>query len=239
MLVFVAFIAFWQGAAVIGRNIGIPTFTGTLEAIWDLMFVDGRIWGALIDSNQTLFVGFAISAAAAVPLGLAAGRSRALDRLLNPYTAILLAIPIAPLIPISIAAFGLSLAARVAIVILFCVIFIYVNTRAGVRSVDYRLVEMATSFGASERLIWRKVVIPAAMPAMFAGLRIGLGRALTGMVAVELLLYATGVGRLLLEYRDKLEPAYVFATVSFVIAEALLLLEVARFIERKVAPWND
>lgn len=236
---FVGFIAFWQLAAVISRNIGIPTFTATVEATWDLMVVDRRIWGALLDSNQTLFLGFVLSAAAAVPLGLAAGRSKALDRLLNPYTAILLAIPVAPLIPISIAAFGLSLAARVTIVVLFCVIFIYVNTRAGVRSVDHRLVEMATSFGASERTIWQKVVIPAAMPAMFAGLRIGLGRALTGMVAVELLLYATGVGRLLLEYRDKLEPAYVFATVGFVIAEALILLELARFIERKVAPWND
>ena len=91
----------------------------------------------------------------------------------------------------------------------------------------------------SERTIWTKVVIPAAVPAMFAGLRIGLGRALTGMVAVELLLVATGVGNILLTYRDKLMPAYVFAIVLYVIAEALLLLELARFIERKVAPWND
>ena len=198
-----------------------------------------QIWGALWNSNAALLWGFGLSALVGVPLGLAAGRARLLDRLLDPYTAILLAIPVAPLVPIVITALGLSLEARVVIVILFSVIFIYVNTRAGVRAVDPRLVEMAHAFGASERTIWTKVVIPAAVPAMFAGLRIGLGRALTGMVAVELLLVATGVGNILLTYRDKLMPAYVFAIVLYVIAEALLLLELARFIERKVAPWND
>ena len=235
----VAFLTFWEVAARLAHNIGIATFSDTMVAAWDLMFGNGRIWEAMLSSNAALVLGFAISAVTAVPLGLAAGRSRILDRALSPYTAILLAIPVAPLVPIAITAFGLSLAARVSIVILFAVIFIYVNTRAGVRSVDQRLVEMAHAFGASERTIWTKVVIPSAVPAMFAGLRIGLGRALTGMVAVELLLVATGVGKLLLEYRDRLQPAYVFATVLFVIVEALLLLELARFIERKVAPWND
>ena len=79
---------------------------------------------------------------------------------------------------------------------------------------------------------------PAAVPAIFAGLRIGLGRALAGMVIVELILVAIGLGKLLLIFQARQEPEFVYATVFFVLAEALLLLEVARFIERKAAPWN-
>jgi NitT/TauT family transport system permease protein len=238
LAVFVGFVASWQVLAVAANNIGIPTFTNTALAAFDLAFVNGQIWGALASSNQALVVGYAISVLISVPLGLAAGRSRLLGRALEPYTAILLTIPVAPLIPIVISALGLTLGARVLVVILFSAVFIFVNARAGVRSVDSRLVEMAVSFGANERMIWRKVVIPAAVPAIFAGLRIGLGRALAGMVIVELVLVAVGIGRLLLIFSARQEPANVYATVFFVLAEALLLLEVARFIERKAAPWN-
>jgi NitT/TauT family transport system permease protein len=238
LLVFVAFLIAWEVLAAAANNIGIPTFTKTAEAAFNLAFLDRQIWGALASSNEALVVGYIIAALIAVPLGLAAGRNGLLGRVLEPYTAILLTIPIAPMIPIVISALGLTLGARVLIVILFSAVFIFVNARAGVRSVDGRLVEMAVSFGASERLIWRKVVVPAAVPAVFAGLRIGLGRALAGMVIVELILVAVGLGKLLLIFQARQEPEYVYATVFFVLAEALLLLEVARFIERKAAPWN-
>src|SRR5207302_1447571 len=83
----------------------------------------------------------------------------------------LLAMPIAPFIPIVIIALGLGLSARVFIVVLFAFIFITVNTRAGVRNVEPSLIEMAKSFGASESQIWRRIVIPGATPAIFAGMR--------------------------------------------------------------------
>ena len=137
--VLVGFLAFWEVVAGLVHNIGIPTFTATVAAGWDLAVGNRQIWGALWNSNAALLWGFGLSALVGVPLGLAAGRARLLDRLLDPYTAILLAIPVAPLVPIVITALGLSLEARVVIVILFSVIFIYVNTRAGVRAVDPKI----------------------------------------------------------------------------------------------------
>ena len=238
LVVFVVFAALWQTFAALSGSFLIPSFTETVQAAWQLTVVKGTVWGPLLDSNGALVIGYAISAALALPLGLAAGRVRLLDRALDPYSTIILAIPVAPLIPVVITALGISLAARVSIVVLFSGIFIYVNTRAGVRGVDRQLIEMAHSFGASERLIWRRVVIPSAMPATFAGLRIGLGRALTGMVVVELLLVATGIGNLLLDFSARLESDKIFATVGIVIAEALLLLQILTLIERKVAPWH-
>jgi NitT/TauT family transport system permease protein len=146
-------------------------------------------------------------------------------------------LPVAPLIPIVIIALGLGLAARIFIVVLFAVVFITVNTRAGVRGVEASLIEMAYSFGASEAQIWRRIVIPGAMPAIFAGMRIGLGRAITGMVMVELLLVATGLGRLLLEFSGRMQSDLVFATILVVIIEALSLLAAMQTIERRVARW--
>ena len=216
----------------------IPTFTGMLAGFFQLLFVDGRIWEALLISNEALILGYILSVIVGVPLGLAAGRARLIDRMLNPYVGIILAVPIAPLIPIVITALGLGVASRVMIVFLFSFIYITVNTRAGVRTVDAGLIEMAKSFGATERQVWRRIMIPGAIPAIFAGLRIGLGRAIAGMVMVELLLVASGLGRLLLEFTGRLQADLVFATVLVVIVEALLLLSAMRLVEKKAAPWS-
>jgi NitT/TauT family transport system permease protein len=216
----------------------IPTFTGMLAGFVDLLFVNGRIWEPLLISNQALVLGYLLSIVVAIPLGLAAGRAKVIDRILNPYVGIILALPIAPLIPIVITALGLGLASRVMIVFLFSFIYITVNTRAGVRTVDPGLIEMAKSFGANERQVWRRIIIPGAIPAIFAGLRIGLGRAIAGMVIVELLLVASGLGRLLLEFSGRLQADLVFATVLVVIVEALLLLSTMRLVEKRAAPWS-
>ena len=162
--VFVLFVLAWQLSAVWMKNMLIPTFTETINGFIQLVFVTGRIWQPLYISNQALVLGYILSIAVAIPLGLAAGRVRWIDRVLNPYIGIFLAIPVAPLIPIAITALGLGLASRVAIVFLFTFVFIAVNTRAGVRNVDPGLIEMAKSFGANERQIWHRIVIPGAVP---------------------------------------------------------------------------
>src|SRR5262249_61666512 len=112
-----------------------------------------------------LILGYAFSVVVGIPLGLLAGRFHWMDRLLNPYVGVLLAMPVAPLIPIVIIALGLGLAARVFIVVLFAFVFITVNTRAGVRCVEPSLIEMAKSFGASEGQILCRIVIPGARAA--------------------------------------------------------------------------
>ncbi|MBI4492063.1 MAG: ABC transporter permease [Chloroflexi bacterium] len=237
IVVFALFVAVWELSARRMENLLIPTFTEMVGGFVRLVFVTGRVWEPLLISNQALVLGYLLSVVMGIPLGLAAGRSRWINRLMNPYIGLVLAVPVAPLIPILITALGLGLASRVVLVVLFAFIFITVNTRAGVRNVDPSLIEMAQSFGANEGQIWRKIVIPGAVPAIFAGLRIGLGRAIAGMVIVELLLVATGVGRLLLEFAGRLQADLVFATVFAIIVEAVVLVTAMQVVERKVAPW--
>ena len=163
LVVFAAVVGTWELFLSRSQNFLLPKFTEMVSALFRLWFVDDRFWEALYISNQALLLGYAVSLAVAIPLGLAAGRLRWLDRLLNPYIGVLLAMPVAPLIPIVIIALGLGLSSRVFIVVLFAFIFITVNTRAGVRGVDPSLIEMAKSFGANERQIWRRIVIPGAV----------------------------------------------------------------------------
>ena len=234
--VFVAALGLWDMFVRYSRNFLLPTSNEMAGALFRLS-LDSRFWEALLISNQALVLGYAVSVLIGIPLGLIAGRLPWMDRLLNPYVGVLLAMPVAPLIPIVVIAFGLGLSARVFIVVLFAFVFITVNTRAGVRNVDYTLIEMAKSFGASESQIWRRIVIPGALPAIFAGMRIGLGRSITGMVMVELLLVASGLGRLLLEFSGRMQSDLVFATVLAVIVEALALLTAMRAIERRMVAW--
>jgi NitT/TauT family transport system permease protein len=123
------------------------------------------------------------------------------------------------------------------VIVVYALVYIIANTYTAVSGVDRELLAMARSFGASRWQTFTNVVLPGSGPLLFAGLRIGLGRAIAGMVVVELILVASGVGRLLLEFTGRLESDYVFATVAIVIGEALLLLEVMRRLELRVAPW--
>jgi NitT/TauT family transport system permease protein len=114
---------------------------------------------------------------------------------------------------------------------------IAVNTRTGVRTLQAGWIEMARSFGATERQLWWTIVLPGALPAIVTGLRLGLGRAFTGMIAVELLLVAVGVGRLILEFQGAFESGAVYAVILFLVVEAVALLRLLRYVERRLAPW--
>lgn len=234
---FAAFVGSWQWYASNTDNPLLATFTEALGGFWDLAFVTGDLWAPMYRSNQAMVIGYIAAVLTAIPLGLASGRSPILDRMADPYVAIFLAVPIAPLIPIVIVALGLGLTARAVVVFFFAFVFMSVNTRAGVRQVDEALPEMATSFGANEGEIWRLIIVPGSSPAIFAGLRIGLGRAIAGMVIVELLLVATGVGRLLLSASGRFDGPRMFGVVMAIVLESLILLAAMRAVEHKMTPW--
>ena len=198
---------------------------------------DPAVLSAFAISNQALVLGFAIATLVGIPLGLLIARFRAAEEYVDPYLSILLVTPMAALIPILIMSLGIGLASRVVLVVVFAIPVVIVNSRAGIRSVDPALIEMSTSYGASERQIWREILLPGALPAIMTGVRLGLGRAITGMVIVELLMVAVGVGSLILFYRGMLEPALLYGVVVLIVLEALILVSIVRLVERWVAPW--
>lgn len=226
----------WEAYARVFGGLLIPTFTGTVTGVVELL-LDPEVYRAFLVSNQALVAGFAISVVVGIPAGLVMARFAVAERIVDPYVTILLITPLAPLIPLLFMSLGLGLASRVVLVVAFALPMVIVNSRAGFRQVDPSLIEMARNFGATERQVWRRILLPGALPAVMTGIRIGLARAVTAMVVVELLMVSVGIGNLILEFRGFFESQKLYATVILVIFEALLLVTLMRWIERRVSPW--
>lgn len=223
----------------LGRSAGsllLPTFGETMAALVRLV-MSPELWRAMWMSNQAMVLGFGLAAVTGVATGLCMGRWKAADRFLDPYLSISLVTPMSAVIPIVIMAAGLGLAARVLIVFLFTVATVTINTRAGLRMVEPGWMEMSRAFGATERQLWTKVLLRGARPAILTGLRLGLIRAVAGMITMELLLIAVGLGRLILDFQGYFEAANMYAAVIVVIAEALILIKLFQRLEVHAAPW--
>ncbi len=223
----------WEIAARSVDSLLIPTFLETVQGFVALGF-DERLWKALFISNQALVVGFLIALVIGVPLGLAIGRFPTLERITNVYLNILLVSPMAAIIPLLIMSTGIGFTSRVILIVMFSILVMVINARTGVRQVDPSLIDMARSFGASEVQVWRKILLPGALPAIMSGIRISIGRGVEGMVIVELLMVSVGIGGLILTFRGRFEGELLYATIIYVIIEAFILLALARWAETRI-----
>jgi len=217
------FVSSWEVMARLHHSLLFPAFSETAAAMVTLLF-SAEVWHALWLSNQALLAGYLCAIAVGVPIGLLLGRLPGFGRFADPYLMILLTTPKSALIPLIVLAAGLGIYSRILAVFSFTVVSVIINTEAGIRQIDPSLIEMARSFQASERQLWTKVLLPAARPAIAGGLYLGLGRAISGMINVELLLVAVGIGRLILQFQANFESAKVYAVVLIVMGEAFLLM---------------
>jgi NitT/TauT family transport system permease protein len=215
----------------------LPPLSKVLST-WIELLVSGQLLQALLVSFQALFLGFLLSVGLGVPLGLLMGRYRKLESFLDIYMTALLAVPMISFIPFLVIAFGLGLHSRVWIVFLFAFVIIAVNTTAGVRNVDPTLTEMARAFGARESELFLKVILPAALPMIMAGIRLGMGRAILGMVTSEMILSAVGFGVLLMTFGASFNTPALFATLLTIVLLAVALLALVQYFDRRLMPWR-
>jgi ABC-type nitrate/sulfonate/bicarbonate transport system permease component len=227
----------WEIGGRRSRSLLFPSFSETLTALYALLF-SGDLWTALWASNAALAVGFSASLIGGIPLGLALGRWTRIDRWIDPYVTLLLVLPTTALIPIVFMLGGLGLVARAVVVCVFSLPVVATCSRASVQQVEPRLLDMARSFGATPWQEWRTVLLPAATPGVMTGVRLGLARAVEGMIVVELLLVAVGIGRLLLDFQGRFEAASVYAVILVVMAEAMVLTDIGRRLERRLSPGS-
>lgn len=238
VLAIVVLLLGWELLAGALGSLFFPSFLTTGAAFVQLVSTR-HFWHAIWVTHQALLLGFGGALTLGTILGLAMGRWRAVETVCNPYLNLLLATPVSALIPIIIFGIGLGLPARALVVFLFSIAVVVVNTRAGLKTIEPGWIDMARAFGATEMQLWRRIFLPGALPSMMAGWYLGLGRALTGMIAVELLFVAVGIGRLILDYQGMFASPLVYATVGFVVVEAVTLLSALRWLERRLTPWTD
>jgi NitT/TauT family transport system permease protein len=216
----------------------LPPISNVLRAALDLI-ASGQILGYLGASLVSLMVGYVLAVSAGVLLGLLMGRYRWADHIFDPYVGAFLAAPKIVFIPILYALFGVGRGTQVAVVFLSAFFIIVINTRGGIRNVAPSHVEMARAFGASERQLFWKVLLPGALPLTMAGLRLGVGRAVKGMIKGEMFIAVFGLGALLTRYGSRFDSERVFAILLVVIGVALVCSFTVRTIERRITAWAE
>jgi NitT/TauT family transport system permease protein len=201
LAVMLLLIAAWAAVVVGTRSVIFPTpwqvVTGTVELIRD-----GTLWLHIGASLFRVGTGFLLAVVFAIPLGLWMGWVRGAFSTLNPIFQILR--PISPIawIPIAILWFGVGDASPIYLIFISSVFPMIVQTTVGVHTIERRYLRAAENFGVSRRTLFRQVVIPAALPQIIVGMRIGLGVAWLVVVAAEMIALRSGLGYLIIDSRN-------------------------------------
>ena len=201
IVVLAAVVAIWWMIVVATKSVIFPTawqvVTGTLE-----LARDGTLWEHIGASLFRVGAGFGLAVLVAVPLGLWMGRVHGAFITLNPLFQILR--PISPIawIPIAILWFGVGDASPIYLIFISSVFPMVVQTTVGVHTIEKRYLRAAENFGVSRRTLFKRVVIPAVLPQILVGMRIGLGVAWLVVVAAEMIALHSGLGYMIMDSRN-------------------------------------
>jgi NitT/TauT family transport system permease protein len=225
---------------VAGRTVDstlIPPLS-QIGAAWLKLLISGKLLSNLGMSLVTLAAGFFLAVLLGISTGLLMGRFRSVEYFLDLYVNSLMSAPATAFVPVLILWFGLGVESRIAVVFLFAVFVIIINTMTGVKQVDAVLVEMARSFGAKEREVFFKIILPAALPAIMAGVRLGMGRAVKGMVTAEMLLTLTGIGAMIMQYGSSFATDSLFAVILTILILAMVAMKLVQWIDQRLTGWK-
>ena len=206
-------------------------------AIYNLA-VTGQLWHHLAISAAEFALGYSIASVLGIALGLAMASSVTMKQALQPWVSGLYATPTIALAPLFILWFGIGIWSKVIVVISLVLFPVTINTEAGLRTTSERLIEMLRSFGATRRQIFLKVSLPSAVPFILAGLKLGIGRGLIGVVVAELFGSRAGLGRLISQSADAFNMPELFAGVVVLAVAGIVMTAGFGWLEKRLVPWT-
>ena len=233
----VALLLLWE---VVGRNTNpiFGSYPTAIAAAAGELATSGELGAALWESSQSFLAGFGLAILVGVPLGLVVGRYRTAEAALGLYVTAGNAMPLVALVPLLILWLGLGFKVKVAIVLLMSVFPITTNTWLGVRAVPRSLIEVGQSFVAPDAVILRRIVLPATVPYIMAGIRLAVGRAVVAMIIAEFFTSISGLGAIVITAANNFETATMFVPIILLMALALGLNWLIGWAEHRVAPWQ-
>ena len=235
--VFALFLGAWWAFSIFGGHGFVPSPAETAKAALR-MSGDGTLAASTWQSFISLSCGYALAIAVAIPVGMAMGGIPVVGAVMNPYIDALSAMPRIAFLPLIIVFLGLGYEAKIFMVFLGAVMPILINTYAGVLHSDGELIEMARSAGAGGADIFRKIVLPGALPHIMTGLRVGASLALINTVVAELYTAVSGLGGLLSIYGNSFRMAPYFVIVAVLALMGMLLIYGVRLLEKRVMRWR-
>lgn len=221
--------------------------------IVDLMFTSSPVlvWNAGIQyvasenfindisaSGTELLLGFGLSIIVGIPLGILMGWYQKLNYLLDPIFNFLYASPRIALVPLFIIWFGIDMGSKVAVIFLSSVFPIIINTLMGVKTIDPMLLNVARSYNAKDRQIFKTIILPSSVPAIISGIRLGLGHALIGVVVGEMTAATQGVGHMMFTAGQTFQTDLVFVGLIIIAGLGVILTELVQILERHFDKWR-
>jgi ABC-type nitrate/sulfonate/bicarbonate transport system permease component len=236
----VTFLAVWELVGNVLQLIN-PMFMSAPSLIFTAgvgMFSSGEIYNDLYVSGIELFWGFLLSALVAVPFGIMVGWYKRMSYIFDPFINAMNATPRVALLPLVIIWLGIGILSKVGIIFLGAVFPILINTRDGVKTTPYNLLTAARSFGASEWMLFKTVVLPSTIPFILTGLRLGLGRAIVGVMVGELYAATAGIGFMITVAGATFQTDKVFVGVLIFALTGMMGMELLTRIERRFDKWR-
>jgi NitT/TauT family transport system permease protein len=187
---------------------------------------------------EPFLAGYALSVVVGIPLGLVVGRFRGVEAAIGFFITAVYAMPLVALVPLLVLWFGLGPPVKIAVIFLMAVFPIVINTWLGVRTVPKTLIEVGTAFVAPKATILRRIILPATLPYIMAGLKLAVGRGVVGMIIAEFFTSITGLGAIIINSANNFDTATMFVPVLIVMILAWALTQAIGALERRVAPWQ-
>ena len=211
---------------IIGRS-EVSFFVPPLSSVMQTLF---EIFGtafqkALAETAYAFFSGVFFAITIGIPVGILMGKNRLLDELLLPWVNIFLSAPLTALVPVLMVLFGFGMKSIIITTTLFAIWIIILNARAGVMQINRSLIEMAKSFGASSWDAFTKIYLWAALPEILGGVRIGVIRAVKGVIIGQLLISIAGFGALFELYSANFLMSHFWAVLLVLFALAFTISE--------------
>jgi len=257
----------WEGLARAVQPFFLNRIRGTLSilaglAIWEFfsrVVIDNalflaaptQILGALVKLTETgelqhhlwisgieFVVGYVIASVLGIALGVAMAGSVTVKQVMQPWVSGIYATPTIALAPLFILWLGIGIWSKVIVVVTLVIFSVSINTEAGLRQTSDRLIEMLRSFGASRQQIFWKLSLPSATPFVLAGLKLGIGRGLIGVVVAELFGSRAGLGRLISQSADSFNMPELFAGVVVLAFAGIVMTAGFSWLEGKLVPWT-
>jgi len=220
----------WEYAGRVPISPAFPTVLETFGAIWE-MLLDGSLIRAFAITLHPLIIGLLASIFIGVGIGVTMGLNRFVEWLGAPIFIIAQSAPLAALIPILTFAYGIGLASKVLTVCIMAMPVIVLNSLNAVRHTPASLIEMGQSFLGSRWQLIFKIILPAASPVIFAGLRLGCAAGFIGVILAELLITPTGIGDIITYNQAIADYPKMYAAIFSIIVFSILFIDVLEWIE--------
>lgn len=234
-----AFLALWEAAPRAGLvdKVFLPPFTEVADTFFELAG-NGQLWEHVSTSLSRALTGFVIAVAFAVPLGVLIAWYRWVADFLNPVLELFRNTAALALLPVFILILGIGETSKVALVIYACAFPVLLNTISGVRTVEPLLLKSARSLGFSQFAIVYKVVLPAAVPTIFTGLRMAAASSILVLIAAEMVGAKAGLGYLITAAQLNFQIPDMYAGIIAIALVGLIFNAVLVFTERRLSRWR-